>query len=252
MIIRQRVEMKLKQLKLTAISIGLDKQLATDSFEEMSFLERFDDLLEQQVLCNRNKRINTLQRQANLRWPHARLSDVDFTLQKGLKKQVITNLAELSWLEEGRHVTATGATGTGKTHLACAFANEAILQGIPVKFYKFQDLLTELIAADHENLLAKFRKRLSRFKLLVIDDWGISMLSPAQRHMLYDLVESRDKDCSMIITSQYPVSDWYDAFGDETIAESVLDRIVHSAYQLNFTGVSMRKVRGLKGDDNEN
>ena len=143
------------------------------------------------------------------------------------------------------------AVQPGKTHLGCAFANEAILRGIPVKFYKFQNLLTELIAADQENQLAKFRKRLSRFKLLIIDDWGISMLSSAQRHMLYDLVESRDKQCSMLITSQYPVSDWYDAFGDETIAESVLDRIVHASHKLNLTGVSMRKVNGVEGGNHE-
>lgn len=251
MIIRKRVEEKLKKLKLSGIADGLSKQLSSDSFEDMSFLERLDDLLDQQILSSRNRRIATLQKQANLRWPHARLSDVDYTLQKGLKKQIISNLAELNWLTEGRHITATGATGTGKTHLACAFANEAILQGIPVKFYKFQNLLAELIAADQENQLAKFRKRLSRFKLLIIDDWGISMLSSAQRHMLYDLVESRDKTSSMIITSQYPVSDWYDAFGDETIAESVLDRIVHSSHKLNLTGVSMRKVNGVNGGKHE-
>ena len=251
MITRQRVETKLKTLKLTGMLAGLDNQLVSDGFEDMSFMDRLDNLLDQQVISNRNKRISSLQKQANLRWPHALLCDVDYTLQKGLKKQVITNLAELNWLEEGRHITVTGATGTGKTHLGCAFANEAILRGIPVKFYKFQNLLTELIAADQENQLVKFRKRLGRFKLLIIDDWGISMLSSAQRHMLYDLVESRDKQCSMLITSQYPVSDWYDAFGDETIAESVLDRIVHSSHKLNLTGVSMRKVNGVEGGNHE-
>lgn len=247
---KERIEDKLKLLKLSGISAGLDKQLAAQEFLDMPFLERLDDLLDQQVICNRNKRINTLQKQANLRWPHARLSDIDFALQKGLKKQVIANLADLSWLDEGRHITATGPTGTGKTHLACAFANEAILRGIPVKFFKFQDLLVELIAADHENELAIYRRRLNRYKLLVIDDWGISMLSSAQRYMLYNLVESRDKNCSMIITSQYPISDWYDAFGDETVAESVLDRIVHSSYKLNLTGVSMRQVGGITGGKN--
>jgi len=252
MLIKERVETKLKELKFTGIQQALANQLSSKEFQEMSFLERLDDLLDIQILTNRNRRIATLQRQANLRWPSARLSDLDYSLQKGLKKQVIKNLAELHWLEDGRHLLLTGATGTGKTHTACAFANEAILRGIPVKFYKFQHLLAELIAADQEGQLAKLRKRLSRFKVLIIDDWGISMLDAAQRHMLFDLVESRDKSSSMIVTSQYPVTDWYDAFGDATIADSVLDRIVHAAYRLNLTGVSMREVNGITGGNHEN
>ncbi len=251
MLIRERVEHKLKELKYSGVQQALSRQISSEDFEDKSFLERLDDLLDEQVLNNRNRRITTLRRQANLRWPHALISDLNYSLQKGLKKQVIQNLKELHWLDDSRHLILTGATGTGKTHTACALANEAILRGIPVKFYKFQHLLAELIAADQENLLSKFRKRLNRFKLLIVDDWGISMLDAAQRHMLFDLVESRDKSSSMIITSQYPVEDWYDAFGDETIADSVLDRIVHSAYKINLTGVSMREINGISGEQHE-
>ncbi|MDC0601878.1 IS21-like element helper ATPase IstB [Aliiglaciecola sp.] len=251
MLINESIENRLKELKLGGIQAALMQQNASGAFCEMSFLERLEHLLRAQVVMNKNRRITTLQKQANLRWPQANLGDLDYSLQPSLKKQVIAELLELNWVRNANHLILTGATGTGKTHLACAFANAAILCGFPVKFYKFQHLLAELIAADQENELAKLRKRLARFKVLVIDDWGISMLGSAQRHMLFDLVESRDKQASMIITSQYPKEDWYDAFGDATIAESVLDRIVHSSHTLNLAGISMRKVNGLGGECNE-
>ena len=245
--IREQVERKFDELKLSGFLNALNRQMQSSNYQDMSFLERVDELLDEQLLENRGRRIALLAKQANLRWSAARIADIDYTLQKGLKKQLVKELAELDWIEHCRHLTITGLTGTGKTHFACAIGNLAIQAGISVKFYKFQHLLTELVAADHDNQLSKLRKRLSRIKLLVIDDWGISMLDASQRHMLFDLVESRDKSSSLIITSQYPIENWYDAFGDETIADSVLDRIVHSAYKINLTGVSMREVHGLVG-----
>ncbi len=245
--INSEIDNKLSALKLSGVRMALDTQLNSSDFDEMGFLERLDDLLERQLIEVTNKRILTLKKQSNLRWPAAKLSDIDYVLQKSLKKAVITNLAELKWIEAKRHLVITGPTGTGKTHLACAFANKAILSKIPVGFYRYNDLLLQLLAANKNNEIHKLRKKLNRFQLLVVDDWGISPLSSEQRHLLFELVESRDKTASMIITSQYPVQDWYDAFQDPTIADSVLDRIIHSSHSIEMKGKSIREAYGVKG-----
>jgi DNA replication protein DnaC len=248
MIIRKEIESKLIALKLTGISAALHNQSESTEYESMGFLERLDDLLDNQLIDVANKRIATLKRQANLRWPGALVSDVNYVRQRSLKKAVITNLAELKWIESHQHLIITGPTGTGKTHLACAFANEAILNKISVGFYRYNELMLQLMAADKNGEIHKFHKKLNRIQLLVIDDWGISPLSAAQRHLIFELVESRDKASSMIITSQYPITAWYDAFQDPTIADSVLDRIVHSAHAIEMKGKSIREALGIKGD----
>lgn len=246
--INREIDNKLTALKLSGISAALNTQLGSSNYDEMGFLERLDNLLEHQLIEVSNKRISTLKKQSNLRWPTAKLSDIDYTLQKSLKKTVISNLAELKWIETNRHIVITGATGTGKTHLACAFANKAILGKVPVGFYRYNELLLQLLAANKNDEIHKLRKKLNRCQLLIIDDWGVSPLNSDQRHLLFELVESRDKKASMIITSQYPVEEWYDAFQDPTIADSVLDRIVHSSHKIEMKGKSIREAYGVKGD----
>jgi DNA replication protein DnaC len=245
--IRQRVESQSNQLKLSALWLALSQQLDSPKFDEMEFLERLEGLLDCQIIEMNNKRIAILQKQAHLRWPAAMLSDVDYSLQKSLKKPVINRLAELGWITSKRHLIITGPTGTGKTHLACAFANKAILTKIPVGFYRYNELMLQLLAASKAGELPQLRRKLNRLQLLVIDDWGVSPLSTEQRHLLFELIESRDRASSLIITSQYAIEDWYDAFQDPTIADSVLDRIVHSAHQIEIKGKSIREIYGVKG-----
>lgn len=242
---------KLVTLKLKGIQAALLKQFDLPDSDELGFLERLNDLLDGELIAVGNKRRLRLQRQANLRWPQANISDVDYKLQPSLKKSVIANLVELEWIRNDRHCILTGATGTGKTHLACAIGNCAIMQQIPVGFYRFNHLLLQLLAAHKEGELDKFRKKLNRIKLLIIDDWGISSLTATDRELLYDLVESRDKSSSLLITSQYPTEEWYSGFQEPTIAESVLDRIIHSAHQIHMKGPSMREAFGLQGGRNE-
>jgi DNA replication protein DnaC len=248
--IKDSVKSKLLELKLSALWQGIEQQLKSTQYDELGFLERLDDALEYLVLDVNNKRIDALRRQAKLRWPSAQISDLKFDLQKGLKKTVVANLAELKWIDSNLHIVITGPTGTGKTHLACAFANKALDHKVSVGFFRFNELLLQLLAASKNDELVKLRKKLCRYRLLIIDDWAVSPLSSEQRHLLFDLVEARDKASSLIITSQYAPDDWYDAFQDPTIADSVLDRIVHAAHVISVSGDSMREHLGIKGGKN--
>ena len=145
-------------------------------------------------------------------------------------------------------MVVTGATGTGKTYIACALAQQAIMDTIPVLYFRFNELILNLVAADKNEKLTAFRRRLNKTSLLIIDDRGISPLNPIERHLLFELIESRDKKGSMIITSQYPIKSWYDAFQDPTIADATLDRIVHQTHEIVLKGESIRKAIGMNGD----
>jgi DNA replication protein DnaC len=244
--LKEKVVAALQDLKYTGIQEGLLQQLASTDFEDMSFLARLDDLLVHEVNAWQNKRISYLQKQAKLRWPNASLEDIKYELHPSLKPTKIKELAELVWVLNGHHVVITGATGTGKTYIACALALQAIMNVIPVLYFRFNELILNLVAADKNEKLTAFRRRLIKAPVLVIDDWGISPLSPVERHLLFELIESRDKKGSMIITSQYPVKSWYEAFQDPTIADATLDRIVHQTHEIVLKGESIRKVMGMK------
>jgi DNA replication protein DnaC len=241
------LESKCRELKLTAIADSLGGKPKNKNVLTMSFEDRLCLLLDEQIAQNSDRRINTLKRQANLRWPDAHISDIDLSAHKTLKQETINQLSSNEWLRSFHHSTIVGATGTGKTHLACAFANQLLLQKIPVLFIRYAELVLNLVAADSDNALNKLKRKYNRIPLMIVDDWGITPLSSQERHLLFEFVESRDQTASLMITSQYPISKWHDAFQDGTIADSVLDRIIHCSHQINLTGESHRKIRGLKG-----
>lgn len=247
--LKEKVLNSLRTLKHTGMHEALVQQLKSTDCEHMSFLERLDDMLVQEINSCQNKRISYLTKQAKLRWPSASILDIIYENEPSLKPATINELAELAWIQNGLHLVITGLTGAGKTYIACAMAVEAIKQTVPVLYFRFNELILNLVAANKNEKLIAFQRRLIKAPLLIIDDWGISPLNPLERHLLFELIECRDKKGSMIITSQYPVKDWYDAFQDPTIADATLDRIVHQAHQIKLEGDSLRKLLGIKGDN---
>jgi len=240
-------------LKLKAFSDLLVHQENKPEYDHMSFFERLALLLDAQLEANSEKRIATLTRQAKLRVPNYFIEDIDYTLYPGLKANVVNQLASGDWLKKRLHLLILGPTGTGKTSLACAFAQSAIREHIPVLFYRLDTLLMELTAVRKEDVWVKFIRKVNRAKLLILDDWGNAMMNNEERHLLFELIESRDQNSSLLITSQYPVSAWHDAFQDSTIADSVLDRIVHSAHIIDRgKAPSIRKLLSNKrGNDHD-
>lgn len=246
--LREKVVSTLKELKLNGMVEALEQQFASPDYESQSFLERLDNLVTNESLSFRNRRIQYLQKQSKLRWPQANIAGINYSLHPSLKPAVIKELSELEWIAKKHHIIVTGATGTGKTYIACALAQHAIMEAIPVLSFRFNELILNLLAAEKTDKLLAFKRRLNKAPVLLIDDWGISPMSAAERHLLFELIENRDRNGSVIITSQYPVKAWYDAFQDPTIADATLDRIVHQAHQITLKGESIRKAIGMKGD----
>lgn len=226
---------KSNSLKLKALSDLLVLQENNPEYDHMSFFERLALLFDAQLQANSDKRIATLTRQAKLRYPNMFIEDIDYTLYPKLKAKVINQLKACEWITHRSHLLIIGPTGTGKTSLACCFANAAIKQHIPVLFYRLATLLLELIVAKKDGDLVRFIRKINRAKLLILDDWGNALMNSDERHLLFELIESRDQNSSLLITSQYSMDTWHDTFQDSSIADSVLDRIVHNAHIIDRT-----------------
>ncbi len=242
--------------KLAALKLGAFERSFSHAVKPLN-IKLADALVLLEQLCDEQLSVNKLateqrnRRSAKLRWPDATTADVDFQRQKVLSKRELARLALADWVKEHAHVLLLGPTGVAKTTIACALSNALIELGYKVLFYRFHDLLLELKAADSQDdrrIFNSLLRKLVNVPVLVIDDWAIAPMSEVHRRLLFDVVEKRDGKGSLIITSQYKPSQWHSALGDSTIADAILDRIVHSANVYDFEKVeSFRKLNALKG-----
>jgi DNA replication protein DnaC len=247
MILKNKITSNLTELKLHGMVSALKHQLSNDNYEEKGFLQRLDEIVVEQLNVTSNVRIARLMKQASIRFPSASIGGIDYTVMPSLKPALVEELAQLEWLKNHRHIIITGPTGTGKTTLASALANTVITHGIAAFHCRFKTLILNLAAAERDRRAAIFKRKVEKVPLLIIDDWGTAPLSVTERHSLFELIEKRDQNSSLLITSQFAVVEWHDAFGDATVADSTLDRIVHSAHKIALKGESIRKLLGLKG-----
>lgn len=220
---------------------GVDSDVAKALFIDLMQAQKQEDDAQSQLRMRKN---------AKLRWPDANLQEIDFKLQKPLTKALVSRLAKGEWVNSHGHLVFVGPTGTAKTTLACAFSNALIGLGYKVLFERFYDLLIKLQTEDKKEdrkCLSRLMRKLELLDVLIIDDWCLTPLSISQRRLLFDLIERREGKGSMIITSQFPPEQWYSAFGDDTTADAILDRIVHCANIIDFKGKeSFRKLNAKK------
>jgi len=199
-------------------------------------------LLEYETTLRRQKQFETRARVARLRHS-ASVEDIDYQTSRGLDRALFLKLAACDWIAEGRNLIVTGASGLGKSWLACALGHKACRENISVLYTRVPRLFIDLAIAHGDPRYARLLRSLARVKLLILDDWGPEALSAGQARDLLEIVEDRYDKGSLIITSQVPVARWHDLIGVPTLADAILDRVVHNAYRIELSGDSLRKRR---------
>jgi DNA replication protein len=231
---------KLHALKLTGMAAALEDQSATPDITDLSFEERLGLLVDREMTERDNRRMSSRLRRAKLR--HAAiLEDIDYRNSRGLDKGLVQSLASCQWVKEHLNVLITGPTGVGKTWLACALAHKACREGYTAQYVRLTRLLRELTIAKGDGQYSKLLTSLAKVDVLILDDWGLMKLSAENRRDLLEVLEDRHGRRSTIATSQLPIEEWHGIIGDATLADAILDRLVHNAYKINLRGESMRK-----------
>jgi len=227
-------------LKLTGMHKALCEQLNIPDIESMDFMTRLGLMVDRETTERANRRLQTRLKKAKLR-QQACFEDIDFRTPRGLDKQVMLSLASCDWIKKAHNILLTGATGTGKSYLACALAHKACLEGHTVRYMRLPRLMEDITIARADGSYGKLMLDLARTDLIILDDWGLAAMVKQQRHDLLEILEDRNGLKSTIVTSQLPVEAWHEYIGDPTLADAILDRLVHSAYKINLKGESMRK-----------
>jgi len=233
---------KLQAMKFYGMHKAFEEQLQMADLEKLSFEERFGLLVDREMTERDERRLNTRLKKAKLRH-QACIEDIDFSQSRGLDKQLILSLSSCDWLKAHYNVFVLGPTGVGKSYLACALAQKACRQGYSALYLRLPKLLSDLSLAKGDGRYGKLMAGFARTDLLVLDDWGLTKLNREQRRDFLEIIEDRYDLHSTIITSQLPVSHWHEIIDDPTLADAILDRLVHNAYQINLKGESMRKKK---------
>lgn len=230
---------KLLALRLEGMAQALEEQRRQTDISQLDFEERFALLVERQWLWRENRTLAARLHRAQLKVA-ACLEDIDYRHPRGLKRAQIEQLRASQWIAQHRNCLITGPTGSGKTYLACALAHQACRDGHRVGYYYAPKLFRELQNAQADGSLLKLLKKLSRAALIVIDDFGVAAVSGKQYRDLLEILDDRHGLGSTLITSQFPVEEWHGVINDATVADAILDRLVHNAYRLKLEGESMR------------
>ena len=233
---------RLHAMKLIGMAEALDEQRRTPSLADMAFEERLGLLIERQWLWRQNRSFQSRLKNARLKQP-ACMEDIDYRSSRGLARDTIDQMQAAEWIAKGRYCLITGATGTGKSYLACALAQQACRDGYSSMYYHATKLFRELSVARIDGSLSKLLGKLMRPRLLVIDDLGLEKANEDDYRNLLEIIDDRHGTTATLITSQFPVNAWYELVGNPTIADALLDRILNAAYRITLTGDSMRKLR---------
>jgi len=234
------------ELKLDALYDALQEQLAQSAYDELPFEKRLQLLLEAEKTGRDNKKIQRLQSLAKLHEKSAAMEEINFTPTRGIHKATLLELAGGGYIKNHRNIILLGAAGTGKSYIAQALANKAMIQGESALYLRVPRLMQLLSSSRGDDEYLKVLARLKKIKVLILDDFGVSPLKASEARDLLEIVEDRTNLSSLIITSQLPIKEWHGHLHNPTIADAILDRIIHNAYKINLEGESQRKLQNQK------
>jgi DNA replication protein DnaC len=233
---------KLHAMRLTGMADAFKDQMMQPDMNDLSFEERFGFLVDQHWTWKEDRRLKTLLRNAKLK-DNACIEDIDYKSPRGINKSLILSLSGCDWIKNAQNIIITGSTGVGKTYLACALANSACRKGFSSLYKRSSRLFQEIAVARADGTYPKLMNKIAKAKILIIDDFCITPMKDDERKDLLEVIEDRQGLCSTIISTQIPIKKWFEAIGDPTIADAVLDRLIHNAHKINLKGESMRKIR---------
>ncbi len=231
---------KLREMRLYGMLAGLEEQSENPEYGKLSFEERLGFLIDREWTERRDKRLAARIRKARFR-EKAVMESLDISSERGLDRRQVLYLAQPEWIHNHLNIIIEGATGTGKTFLACALGDAACRNGFAVQYYQTLRLLRELKKGHIDGSYEKLLTRLGKNRLLIVDDWLIDSLTLEQTRDLLELMDDRFNRSSTIFATQLPVSEWHSRFEDPTLADAIMDRVVHNAYRLTLKGESQRK-----------
>jgi len=237
---------KLQALKLAAMAAAWTAQQQDAAASQLSFDERFGLLVEAEWLARENARFTRSLQAAKLKLSQACVEAIDYPARRELDRALVRQLATGRWIAEHQHVLISGATGTGKTFVACALAHQACRQGYRALYWRVSRLFHELALARADGTYPRLLAKLARVDVLVLDDFALAPLQEAERRDLLEILEDRYGTRSTIVTSQLPPAHWHEYIGEPTLADAICDRLLHNAHRLMLKGPSRRKEGKLE------
>jgi DNA replication protein DnaC len=231
---------KLKTLKFYGMLQGLQDQEQHPAIDQLSFEERLGLLVDREMTDRLDRRLKNRLLQAKLK-QNACLEDLDYRSNRGLDKTLLHSLHDCQWVKKALNILITGPTGIGKSWIACALAQKACREGYTALYLRVPRLLQEMALSKGDGSYNKLFNRIGKTEVLLLDDWGLATLTTEQRRDLLEILEDRHGSHSTLVTSQLPLDQWHASIGDPTLADAIMDRLVHNAYKINLKGESLRK-----------
>ena len=249
MLIQSTIE-KLTAMKLAGMAEAVHRQIQDPEMGQLSFEERLSLLVDQQWTWRENKAFT--RRLLNAHFKHdAAIEDIDFRHSRRLDRALIRSLSSCGWVRQHQNILIFGPTGIGKSFLSCALAHKAVRDGFTALYTRAPRLLRDLALARVDGSLAKVLDKIARVDVLIVDDWAMAPLTDTERRDFLEIYDDRYAARSTILTSQVPLAHWHDQIGDPTVADSILDRLVHNAHRIELQGPSIRKTKTVKAADTE-
>lgn len=232
---------KLKQLKLSEMADQLKNQLELPEIKNLNFEERLALLVDMEITSRDNRRLQSRLKKAQLK-NSASMEDIDYQTPRGLDKSLLAKLSDCSWVN-AQNILIVGPTGTGKTFLACALSHRSCLLNYSAAYYRMPRLLSELQLAKGDGRYKKIMDNIAKTNVIILDDFGLTPFTDESRRDLLEILDDRHDKRSTIVTSQLPVKLWHETIGNGTVADAILDRLVHNSYRLEMIGESMRRKK---------